>query len=189
MIDVIAKNPHSDSLDCSLYQNPLPIQDTLTEKDSLAVFMGMVYYLSNPLFELNDYTQFNEWLKNASEDTNLVDIFSSNGRMIATFRNVENRMVESGIRSYRPQDQNWAYERALEMGANIDQARKISIEVNQGSLDMVLYGEELIWLADVLPEYVRGNFTPFEATGTITRQAVRVIRSYYKFLGEEYAME
>jgi hypothetical protein len=46
--------------------------------------------------------------------------------------------------------------------------------------DTIAVGQEFLWLSEVLPSAARGNYTPYNTTGTPARQTVRQIWPYYE---------
>jgi hypothetical protein len=52
---------------------------------------------------------------------------------------------------------------------------------NYGS-DMVTMGQELIWLANVLPAAAQGDYIPYNTTGTETRRMISQIQPIYQML-------
>lgn len=48
--------------------------------------------------------------------------------------------------------------------------------------DMFAMGQELLWLANVLPAAAQGNYTPYNTTGTDTRRMMHQVLPMYQML-------
>jgi hypothetical protein len=149
-----------------------------------AALIGRVYYLANPI----------------SEQTNpqdLVDFIQANGHLLARGSSFAicsdlagRRLVTRGILTYSPQDADRAYESSLGMGATMDQANQVRTSINQGSVDAVAIGQELVWLAAVIPEAAAGNWGPYNSTGPMARQQTRVVWPLYEaMVGTDPSMQ
>jgi hypothetical protein len=57
---------------------------------------------------------------------------------------------------------------------------EVSDSLNRYSSDIFTMGQELNWLAEVLPSVVQGNYVPYNATGTETRQTLRQFLTLYQ---------
>jgi hypothetical protein len=57
---------------------------------------------------------------------------------------------------------------------------EVSDSVNRYSSDIFTMGQELHWLAEVLPSVVLGNYNPYNSTGTETRRTLRQILPMYQ---------
>jgi hypothetical protein len=68
-----------------------------------------------------------------------------------------------------------ASERAAGMAVNMEQYHQLEADINRGSIDLTIQGEELLWLAQVLAEAAEGNWDPYSSTGTATRQQARQV--------------
>lgn len=68
-----------------------------------------------------------------------------------------------------------ASERAGRYAVNMEQYHQLEADINRGSIDLALQGEELLWLAQVLPEAAEGNWGPYLSTGTMMRQQGRQV--------------
>jgi len=57
---------------------------------------------------------------------------------------------------------------------------EVSDSLNRYSSDIFTMGQELNWLAEVLPSVAQGNYTPYNSTGTETRRTLRQILPMYQ---------
>jgi hypothetical protein len=57
---------------------------------------------------------------------------------------------------------------------------EVSDSLNRYSSDILTMGQELNWLAEVLPSVVLGNYSPYNSTGTETRRRLRQILPMYQ---------
>jgi hypothetical protein len=87
-------------------------------------------------------------------------------------------LINQAIVSFKPGDYDRAYGRALDMGANGEQARGVANSLQSGNLDMLRMGQELVWLANVLPAAADGNWTLFDTTGTYLRTTYRQMKPF-----------
>lgn len=58
----------------------------------------------------------------------------------------------------------------------------VADSLNSYVSDVYAMGQELIWLANVLPSIAQGNYTPYNSTGTYTRQMLRQVWPIYQHL-------
>ena len=86
-----------------------------------------------------------------------------------------NKLVSSALSSFAQKDYDRGYESALGMGATMEQARDVANSIGSGSVDLYLMGNELLWLAKVLPYAANGNWSLFKTTGTENRNQIRQI--------------
>ncbi len=64
--------------------------------------------------------------------------------------------------------------------ASPEMLSKIPSDINAGSADAIAVGLELAWLADTLPRIARGEFEPYNTTGTPIRQRIRTVLPAYR---------
>ena len=143
--------------------------------EETARLLGRVYYLSNPLSDHAEFVTFIQ--ENAS-------YFSRNGSAIKCATALGNRLIKLGLRSFNKEDYDHAYERTLEMGGSMEQARDVASSINQGAVDLFIMGKELVWLAKVLPSATEGDWNLFETSGTETRNQIRQVLPMYKIILE-----
>lgn len=126
--------------------------------------LGRAYYLAMPLLEpseLANYVQQNR------------DYFVENGPAIRCASELGNKLIYQAVSSYSPSDYDRAYERSLEMGATMEMADSVANSIRSGNLELFAMGQELLWLAKVLPHAAEGDWTPFNTTGTDARITTR----------------
>ena len=134
-------------------------------EESTFRILGEVYTYALPLANqsvLQNYVESNKYQ------------FKKDGEIIQAAKVLGEKLLKKSYESY-DRNSNYYYERALDMGANLDQARQIENDVNSGALDLYTIGQELLWLAEVLPEAAQGNWSAYNNTGTEMRKQVRQI--------------
>lgn len=136
-----------------------------------ARLLGRAFRLANPM---NDPRELEVFLRQNRS------AFRENGSAVRCAKALGNAMVRQGVNAFSEMSYNDAYGGALQMGANGDQARKIANSMTSGAVDVYMMGEELIWLAKVLPAAEQGNWQPFNTTGTIQRQQARQYLPFYR---------
>lgn len=99
---------------------------------------------------------------------------------IRCMRLVGRRLASQGLAAFAALDADHAYASALSMGANMDQAQRVAESITSESVDTWAMGQELIWLADVLPSAARGDWTLFGQTGTQERMSIRQVWPLYQ---------
>ena len=74
------------------------------------------------------------------------------------------------------------------MGANGEQAAQIKSNVESGQLQLLVMGQELIWLSEVLPKGAQGDWNDFLNTGTLARtqgiEYLRLLDPIFQSMGE-----
>ena len=103
--------------------------------------------------------------------------FVQGGNAIRCARALGSQLVTAGINAYDPK----AYEKAMGVGP-AEFAPKVAESINSGATDLMLMGQELHWLAQVLPPAIRGNYVPYNTTGTPTRQQIRQVLPIFNVL-------
>lgn len=127
-----------------------------TESEARAV--GQAYQLTNP-FEEGNLAKFL-----AQHPT----LFEPGGPGVRCAQALGEHLTRAGSSAYDPV----AYLRATGLTPP-EMAPEIAASLTSGNLDLIQMGEELMWLSTVLPEATRGNFGPFQTTGTNLRQQLR----------------
>ena len=54
-------------------------------------------------------------------------------------------------------------------------ARSVASDIQSGSVGLMAMGQELFWLAEVLPTAAAGDWKDYNTTGTPTRQQLRQV--------------
>lgn len=101
--------------------------------------------------------------------------FASNGGAIQCMRRLGNALVQAGLAAGLEQrNSRSATERfGGEMPEGLeDLPGEVDASMNSYSSDAVVMGQELLWLARVLPDAARGNYAPYNNSGTDTRQVM-----------------
>lgn len=164
----------------SRYESPAPKQkyDVATAR-----FLGKLYYLSNPY----------QVASNPMGITNLVrdnaHLLGDNSRVIQCARDLGNLMVNQGLRSFGNQDNDRErmYDIGHENGVDPLVTKRAADEMYNGAVDVFMIGQELNWLARVIPEAANGNWDPFNTTGTQTRQQFyQVWPIYQSIMNSDY---
>lgn len=100
--------------------------------------------------------------------------FARNSALTACMRDFGIFLQTQGHISYSKNPHSEIYEDAINVGANPDQARVIANDMTRDAGDMVLIGKEMVWLSEVIPSAVEGDWSLFQQSGTEMRQQVRM---------------
>lgn len=138
-----------------------------------ARLLGRLYYLSNPMGSGNDLVAFVN--RNRTNLTN-------DGALIKCAEELGKRLIVQSLSAFSRSDYDDAYGSVLNMGGTMDQVRGVAGEIQGGTVDMFMMGQELLWLAKVLPPAVNGNWGPFNTTGTESRNMMRQILPIYQMM-------
>lgn len=126
-----------------------------------AKHLAKAYVLAQPLSTGN----LDSFLQNNRQ------MFQENGSAIQCAKRLGEYLRSNGLRSY----DTHAYERVVEIAPPelVEKAPQVAQSINAGSIDAINIGNELLWLSEVLPSATRGNYSPFNNTGTLLRQQIR----------------
>lgn len=125
--------------------------------------VGNLYLLSMPIMDHEDLVTFVQQNKSS---------LTSSSNIIQCMQKAGSRLTGIGINSYNPDDYNKAYGRVLEMGGTADMAHDIAGSMERPVMQAFAMGQELLWLAKVIPEAANGNWEPYNSSGTPIRQAM-----------------
>ena len=133
--------------------------------------VGLLLYESNVMMELDQQkaSEFEAFIR-----TN-AGLLQADGPTIQCARRLGNTLVSKGIGSYSLPDYDRAYESVLADGGTIEMASDVARSMQSGALDAVMTGQELLWLADVIPSAALGDWSKFTSTGTEARNQVRMV--------------
>ena len=134
-----------------------------------ALMLGRAYYLANPLSEP---TKLAEYIRQNKA------YFMKDGTAIRCAQELGSRLVAYAFSAFSQEDYTKGYESVLRLGATAEEARYVANSLNDNELDARMMGEELLWLAEVLPCAAEGDWGPFQTTGTIVRNHIRAIKPY-----------
>ncbi len=173
------KQPHAQPVSSPTSIQPkqaaAPVVQTFDAQ--VARDVGRVYRLAFPLADPNRLREVVQQKRT---------LFAKNSVLIRCAKALGSKLTAQAVMSFAKSDYNGAYGRALEMGTTGEQARAVADGLQSGSLDMFTMGQELLWLAQVLPAAAEGDWKPFETTGTLSRQQ---IRQYLPFLQQMLAQD
>jgi hypothetical protein len=125
--------------------------------------IGNLYLLSMPLMDHEDLVTFVQQNKSSlTEGSNIIQCMQKAG----------SRLTGAGINAYNPADYNKVHGRVLEMGGTADMAQDIASSMERPAMQALAMGQELLWLAKVIPEAANGNWDPYNNTGTLLRQGM-----------------
>lgn len=144
--------------------------------------MGQLLLQSNPLVEA-DGQRWNNYVQWINNNANLL---TQDGPTMVCARKLGNAFTSYGLRNFNQADYNDSYGRVLEMGGNIDQAQGVADSMMSGALDAYMTGQELLWLARVIPSAAVGNWNPFLTTGTQSRLQFRQVIPIIQQAGLSY---
>jgi len=129
--------------------------------------LGSLYYITNALNVHRNPQEVEQFIYSNRH------LLTQNSQAINFARDLGNYLTNYGINAYNQKDYNDAYSSAVSMGANSDMAYDVASSFNSQAVDAYMFGQELLWLAQVIPQAAQGNWTPFKASATTTRQALR----------------
>jgi hypothetical protein len=130
--------------------------------------VGRIHYHANPLFDDGDLRVFVQ--QNGAA-------FPSDGAFAGCARALAAVLLKQVAISFDPRDREETYGKALAMGATGEQAQAVADSLASPALDMLRMGQELQWLAYVLPAGAAGNWGPFDTTaGTELRRQYRTMK-------------
>ena len=144
-------------------------QPSHTCDEATARTIGRLYYLTNPINEQTNPQSIEAFVRSNAQ------LLSRGSNLINCIRHVGNRLVMHGLLSFSQQDANDAYGSAIGMGATMEQAGKVRDSVNQGSIETMAMGQELLWLAEVIPDAAAGNWISYGTRGTELRLQIRQV--------------
>jgi hypothetical protein len=165
VVFLVASSPAS----YSMAQGPSPPPSasclcTMTSAGNLA----HLAYASAPLYENQKIVRFVE--RNAT-------LLSANGPTITCASRLGDALLRRGIANL-PRRSVWdrAYESAIFSGADMQQARNIAdaaARTDDPALVQAVSGEDLLWLATVIPQAAAGDWVPYWQTGGVMRRMSR----------------
>jgi hypothetical protein len=108
--------------------------------------------------------------------------FNEGGKAIRCMQSLGTALAQGGLEQSKQVSDHWAAERfghlmpiGLEhLPGQVDDSLR-----SYGS-DMFSMGNELVWLSQVLPPVVQGNYSPYKTTGTYSRRMVAKALAYYQ---------
>lgn len=134
--------------------------------------LARIYVLTNPLAE----GDFRAYLSQNRP------YFVENGQAVQLAKELGLALRTAGVSSYDPGAEERAHRIASQTGVSPEFAPEVARNLNRNSLDLWRMGNELLWLAEVLPPATRGDFGPYETTGTWQRQQIRQVLPILKTL-------
>ncbi len=165
-------------------QQIMQVQNSSSCNIESAVLIGALYVASSPM-------------KDQSIIQNVVNeydyLLGENSSTIRCMRNLGNRLVQYGYQNFNfnANDENRIRGRVNNMtaGADIDGGRVADNVVNsmrQASLQPIVIGQELQWLAQVIPDAAGDDWYNYNNTGTALRQLAMQEAAQYKAIIELY---
>jgi hypothetical protein len=139
--------------------------------------LGRLYYAVNPL---NEVQNPNAVMKFINDHKSLLQ---DDSPTISCARKLGNRLIQSGLNAFSNSDYDRAYGSVLDMGGNMSHARDVANSLQQGAVDAFMIGQELLWIANVVPKAANGDWTDFNNTGTQSRMTMRQVWPIYKTMG------
>lgn len=135
--------------------------------------IAYAYYYSSPIIDSSKLVNFIE--RNKS-------FFVEDGGGTRCGASLGKALIYQGLQTFDQRDYDRAYERTLAAGGTMEMAHDVGSSMQSGSLDAYMMGQELVWLAQVLPSAANGNWNPYRTTGTQTRNQLRQILPIYQML-------
>lgn len=138
-----------------------------------AQILGHLYYLSNPMGNANDLTAFvNQYRAH----------LTSNGTVMKCAKTLGNKLIAQSLGAFSQADYDDAYGSVLEMGGTMDMAHDVAYDIQSGAVDLLMLGQELLWLVQVIPSAANGDWRLFNTTGTETRNMIREVMPIYQMM-------
>lgn len=162
----------------SLEDLEVPESSYCFEDVETARLVGQLYNLSGVL--KSSYQEL-EWFLNEHEAD-----FAQNSPLTSCMRDFGIFLKSKGHIAYSRYPHSKAYENAVLAGANSDQATKIANDLTRDASDMVLIGEELIWLSEVIPAAVEGDWSQFRQSGTDMRRQIKPMLALMQQMNDPY---
>ncbi len=141
-----------------------------------ARLLGRAYLLSNPM---NPNRELEKLLQEHGS------AFSVDGDAIRCANALGSALIRQGVNALP--GINYSNIRARAEKIDIDQKKIYNIARNMenGLPDVYLLGQEIRWLAEVLPAAQSGDWQPFNSTGTAMRQQVRQMLPFYRQMSRQ----
>ena len=144
---------------------------------STAKNLGHLYYMVNPLNVMQNPLGVESFIR----ENKL--LLQDDGPTIRCARKLGNKLVQDGLNAFGKTDYDRAYGRVLSMGGNRRHAHAIARSLQDGAVDALMVGQELLWIANAVPKAANGDWTAFNTTGTQSRETMRQIWPLYKQMG------
>lgn len=169
-------------------------------KRTLAILIGVVGLVSGFGGDVNACDEMSSRLVARSyvlamplqgRDNELIPLMQSNpgyftqgGGAIRCMQRLGTALLEGALASSRQFSGSSAQER---FGSSMPEGLanlpgQIDTNMRSYGSDMFTMGNELLWLAKVLPAAAQGNFTPYSTTGTDPRQMMSQVQPIYQML-------
>lgn len=149
-----------------------------------AVMIGALYVYSSPLKDSEEMQEF------VSEYS---DFLGANSDVIRCMRNLGNSFIQQGTTQFEftYEDENQVRSSVYDMaaGSGLDAtniADNITGSMRSEALQPIIVGQELLWLAEVIPEAADYNWDKYETTGTYFRQQALQQAAQYNAILELY---
>lgn len=142
-----------------------------------ATNLGRLYYAVNPLNEVQNPESIRQFI---NENKSLLQ---DDSPTINSAKKLGEKLIQSGLSAFSYDDYDRAYGSVLNMGGDMNQARGVADSLKQGSVDAFMMGQELLWIANVVPKAANGDWTDFDQTGTQSRKTMRQVWPIYQSLG------
>lgn len=146
-------------------------------KETIATNIGRLYYVLNPVNEMQYPVEIEKYIRTNRE------LLQDSGPIIKYVRALGEKLVQSGINSFSKNDYNRAYGSVLNMGGSMEDANKVAQSIQQGATDTFAMGQELLWIARVIPKAANGDWVEFKTTGTQSRMMIRQLWPIYRQMG------
>lgn len=173
--DETAAPPPSAPYSAPQASDPSPSQRECDRETSILI--GRIYYLANPAAEHLHFDTLEEFVsdnsRRLSRDTQFARCATRAGA----------RLRSAGFASFDARTADEAYASALNNGATIEQAQSVQSSINRGSLELATMGQELSWMARVIPSAAEGDWDPYRSPpDTQARQMIRQVWPLYEGL-------
>ena len=148
----------------------LPIQTVFAGTDEFtARVVVRVYVLNNPLY-------LAEMEALVTQNRNL---FAANSPVIRCMQYLGVKLTQAGIKAIDPRALERATDLASRSGAPPALIPGVAEKMNSGAGQLIVLGQQFVWLTEVLPVAAQGNWVPFVRTaplgGISHQQAVQVL--------------
>ena len=111
------------------------------------------------------------------------DDFNEGGRAIRCMQSLGTALAQGGLEQSKQFSDVWTIERFPSMPTGLEHLTgQVDASLRSYGSDMFSMGNELVWLSQVLPPAVQGNYTPYKTTGTSSRRMAAQALPNYQML-------
>lgn len=159
------------------YSNVCALDETTAEN------LGKLYYAVNPLIEVSQP----ELVKNFIDSNK--SLLQEDSPIIRMAIELGNKLIKSGVVASKKKSYERAYDRMIDMGQSDSDAYAVAQSIQQETVNAYQIGQELLWIAAVVPKAANGDWIEYNSTGTQSRLQLRQIWPLFKQMEMEQTLE